>query len=115
MGKPHRTFTWVFKFPTVELIESSDEPLAQIARELGIVETMRRRWVQQFSEQGTEAFPGKWIEDFRLKPWADRFLMLRSALYGDGNENADRDDLSASQEMYKAVPHRQSGRKTVSA
>lgn len=47
------------------------------------------------------------IVDFRLKPWADRFLMLRSALYEDeGNENADSDMSSASQEVYKAVPHR---------
>jgi len=47
------------------------------------------------------------IVDFRLKPWADRFLMLRSALYEDeGNENADNHISSASQGVYKAVLHR---------
>lgn len=59
MGKAHRTFTREFKIQTVELIQSGNRPVAQIARELGIVETVLRRWVQQFSQQGETAFPGK--------------------------------------------------------
>jgi hypothetical protein len=27
------------------------------------------------------------IEDFQLKPWADRFLVLRASLYGDDDDN----------------------------
>lgn len=59
MGKAHRTFSREFKIQTVELIQTSGKPLAQVARELGIVETVLRRWMQQFSQAGAEAFPGK--------------------------------------------------------
>lgn len=40
------------------------------------------------------------IVDFRLKPWADRFLVLRAALYEEGDPNKN-----ASQEEKRGMPH----------
>ncbi len=46
------------------------------------------------------------IVDFRLKPWADRFLVLRAALYEDENGSTEpkNDDASAGQEQRQALP-----------
>jgi len=41
------------------------------------------------------------IVDFRLKPWADRFLVLRAALY----EDSDRNKKASPQEVKRNMPH----------
>jgi hypothetical protein len=48
------------------------------------------------------------IVDFRLKPWADRFLTLRAALYEDknGSTEPENDTASAGQELRQAMPPR---------
>jgi transposase len=58
MTKMQRTFTREFKLEAVKLAQSSDKPLAQISRDLGIAETTLQRWRRQFIEQGEQAFPG---------------------------------------------------------
>jgi len=42
----------------VHLLQVSEKPLAQIARELGIAESRLQHWRKLFSEQGEQAFPG---------------------------------------------------------
>ncbi|HEX2621623.1 MAG TPA: hypothetical protein VHL11_15800, partial [Phototrophicaceae bacterium] len=42
------------------------------------------------------------ITDFRLKPWADRFLVLRTALYED---EATKQNSSSTEGMRNDVPH----------
>src|SRR5215469_10376540 len=58
MQKAQRTFTREFKVEAVQLAKSSEKPLTQIARDLGIAESTLHHWCKQFSEQGEQAFPG---------------------------------------------------------
>lgn len=58
MQKEQRTFTREFKGEAVQLAKSSQKPLTQIARDLGIADSTLHHWCQLFSEQGEQAFPG---------------------------------------------------------
>ena len=51
-----RRFDRDFKLSAVKLLESSARPLAQIARSLGIHESMLRRWRNQVRAKGKAAF-----------------------------------------------------------
>ena len=42
----------------VQLVQTSQKPLAQIARDLGIADGTLHHWRKLFSEQGEQAFPG---------------------------------------------------------
>lgn len=52
----YRHFDRAFKLSAVKLAESSDLPLAQIARSLGIHDSMLRRWRTQVRAKGSAAF-----------------------------------------------------------
>lgn len=58
MQKTQRTFTREFKVEAVKLVQSSQKPLSQIARDLGIADSTLHHWCKQLSEQGEQAFPG---------------------------------------------------------
>jgi transposase len=58
MQKTQRTYTREFKVEAVQLAKSSEKPLTQIARDLGIADSTLHHWCKQFSEQGEQAFPG---------------------------------------------------------
>jgi transposase len=58
MPKDQRTFTKEFKLEAVQLLKSSNKPLAQIARDLGIADSTLHHWRKLFTEQGEQAFPG---------------------------------------------------------
>lgn len=51
-----RDFDRDFKLSAVKLAESSDLPLAQLARSLGIHDSMLRRWRNLVRAQGEAAF-----------------------------------------------------------
>lgn len=53
-----RIFSREYKIEAVQLVEQSDIPLAQVARNLGINPNMLYRWRNQFSESDKTAFPG---------------------------------------------------------
>jgi transposase len=55
IGK-RRHYDRAFKLAAVRLLESSDKPLVQVARELGISGSMLRRWREQVKERGGAAF-----------------------------------------------------------
>jgi transposase len=55
MGK-RRSFDRSFKVSAVELAESSELPFVQIARRLGIHDSMLRRWRNQVQAKGPAAF-----------------------------------------------------------
>lgn len=62
MAEPRRQFTPEFKLEAVRLATSSDKPLAQVARELGILPNLLRNWRRQVEsqagQQNTTVFPG---------------------------------------------------------
>ena len=51
-----RHFDRDFKLNAVQLLESSDLPLVQVARSLGIHDSMLRRWRNQVRASGTSVF-----------------------------------------------------------
>jgi transposase len=55
-GRKRRSYDGDFKISAVWLLESSDEPLEQVARSLGISGSMLRRWRNQVNEKGPESF-----------------------------------------------------------
>ncbi|WP_420820281.1 IS3 family transposase [Seongchinamella sediminis] len=53
-----RRYSPEYKQEAVRLVQQSDTPVSEIARNLGINDNMLRRWVKQASEPGKSAFPG---------------------------------------------------------
>lgn len=56
MAEKRQQYDGHFKLSAVRLLESSDKPLLQVARELGISGSMLRRWRTQVREKGAGAF-----------------------------------------------------------
>ena len=54
-----KIFSKEFKLEAVRLLETSDKPAADIARELGIQRNQLYKWQEQLRAKGKEAFPGK--------------------------------------------------------
>jgi transposase len=57
--KEKRRYTREFKLETVRLYEASGKSMRTIEQELGITPYLLSKWVQQFRERETAAFPGK--------------------------------------------------------
>jgi len=57
MGR--RKFSREFKLEAVRLIKEQGVSYAQARRDLGVHESVLRRWVNQADEAGNQAFPGK--------------------------------------------------------
>jgi transposase len=81
MGK-RRKFTNEFKLEAVRLVEASDRPRAQLARELGLCESVLDRWVKQFGRQldGTRRTPEEHAEVLRLRRDLARVTLERDIL-----------------------------------
>ena len=56
--KPYRTFTREFKLEAVRLMQESERPAAEIARELGIPRNRLYKWKEQLARRGDQAFTG---------------------------------------------------------
>lgn len=53
-----RTFSQEYKHDAVQLACSSDEPVSQVARELGISPNLLSRGCREAKAEGGQAFPG---------------------------------------------------------
>ena len=53
---PRRQYDGNFKLSAVKLAEKRDSPLTQIARQLGIHDSMLRRWCHQVCLHGEDVF-----------------------------------------------------------
>jgi transposase len=73
MVKKRNKYTREFKLEAVRLSEESEEPAAEIARQLGIRPNLLYRWREQFLKDGEEAFPGQG----KLRPGDDEVRRLR--------------------------------------
>jgi len=58
MPKQQKTYTQEFKREAVQLVKSSGKPMSQVARELGISDSVLYHWIKQLADQGEQAFPG---------------------------------------------------------
>jgi transposase len=81
MGK-RRQFTNEFKMEAVRLVEASGRPRAQIARELGVCDSVLDRWVKQFGPRpdGSRVTPDDREELIRLRKENQRLTMERDIL-----------------------------------
>lgn len=53
-----KRYTKEFKEEAVRLLESSDKPAAELARELGVRRNQLYKWKEQLTKKGDAAFPG---------------------------------------------------------
>lgn len=51
MANKHRTYTTDFKREAVRLLETSEKPVAQLARELGLNSNLLYRWRNEFGSE----------------------------------------------------------------
>ena len=77
-----RRFTNEFKLEAVGLAEKGEVPVAQVARDLGLHETVLRRWRQQFGPcaDGTRMTPEEREELIRLRREVRRVTEERDIL-----------------------------------
>ena len=59
MGKPRRSFTREFKAEAVKLVTENGRSFAEAAANLGIAESLLRKWKKDLGGQGDQAFPSK--------------------------------------------------------
>ena len=53
-----RKFSAEYKQEAVLLVQQSESPISEIARNLGLNDNVLRRWVKEHAEPGKQAFPG---------------------------------------------------------
>ena len=53
-----RTFTREFKIEAVKMVLEHNRSVAEVARSLGIRDTLLRNWVNDSKDRGEQAFPG---------------------------------------------------------
>jgi len=54
-----KVFTKEFKLEAVRLLEGSERPAAELARELGIARNRLYKWQQEVRNKAERAFPGR--------------------------------------------------------
>jgi len=57
--KPYQRYTKEFKLEAIRLADESEQPVTQVARELGLRVNQIYKWKQQLEAKGEAAFPGK--------------------------------------------------------
>jgi transposase len=53
-----KKYTSEFKREAVRLMESSEKPSSEVARQLGVGRNQLYKWKEQMDKRGAEAFPG---------------------------------------------------------
>ena len=86
MAKVQKVYPREFKEQAVHLAQTSGKPIAQVARELGISDTLIPEWRKELAQQGKDAFPGSGHqtpleeENRRLKRELERVQQARDIL-----------------------------------
>lgn len=80
--RKRREFTNEFKLEAVKLAERGEVPVAQVARDLGLHETVLRRWMQRYGKRsnGTRLTPDEHEELIRLRREVRRVTEERDIL-----------------------------------
>lgn len=71
-----KIFTSEFKREAVRLMESSEKPASDLARQLGVRRNQLYKWKEQLGKRGAKAFPGSG----RQKGEMDELTRLRQEL-----------------------------------
>jgi transposase len=59
MSRKYKRYTKAFKQEAVQLAETADRPVTQVARELGIRVNQIYKWKKEIEAKAGDAFPGK--------------------------------------------------------
>lgn len=70
-----RRFSPEYKQEAVLLVQQSDSPISEIARNLGLNNNVLRRWVKEHTEPGRKVFPG------HGNPRDEEIAQLKKELY----------------------------------
>ena len=73
MGRKRNQYTKEYKVEAVRLIVEEGRSISEVARELGIAQSLLHRWKKKYEEGEIEPFPGKG----RLSPEDDELRQLR--------------------------------------
>lgn len=88
MGSTRRKFTPEYKAEAVQFVITSGQPVAEVARNLGIVETTLGNWVAKAREKGdVKEKPGRLqspVSGGGPRRWCWSGLVLPGALIWDG-------------------------------
>lgn len=57
--RPYKTYPVEFKLEAIRMMEASDRPAAEIARELGLRRNQLYKWREQLQKKGDKAFSGR--------------------------------------------------------
>jgi len=101
MSDHRRKFDREFKVEAVRLISRGDKTLSQVARDLGIHETVLSRWKRQIADDPAFSFPGKG----RLKPADEEMRQLRKQVR---DLTEERDILKKALAIFSKNPDRNS-------
>lgn len=93
-----RRYSAEFKRSAVELALKRQEPITQIAHNLGIHSIMLHRWIKEFQDDQTYAFPG----NGKLKEPDEEIRQLKRRLR-DAEE--ERDILKKALGIFSKHPH----------
>ena len=74
MAKQRRTSTREFKVEAIRRITEQGRSLAEVARDLGLGESLLRSWEQALAAEGEQAFPG----NGKLPPLEEELRRLRA-------------------------------------
>jgi transposase len=58
MAKTRQTFPQEFKVQAVKLVTAQGKSVAEVARDLGLSDSLLRGWKRTLAEGGEQAFPG---------------------------------------------------------
>jgi transposase len=84
MAKQRRKYTPEFKEEIVKLITEQGKSVTEVSRDLEIHDSVIRRWVKTYKEEGTKGFPG----NGRMRPEDAKYKALQKELYDLREENA---------------------------
>ena len=73
MGRKRNQYTKEYKIEAVRLIVDEGRPISEVARELGIAQSLLHRWKKKYEEGEIEPFPGQG----RLSPEDEELRRLR--------------------------------------
>ena len=59
IGRKRNQYTKEYKIEAVRLIVDEGRPISEVARELGIAQSLLHRWKKKYEEGEIEPFPGK--------------------------------------------------------
>jgi len=76
-------FTAEYKKEIIRLITEGGKKVTDVAKDIGVTETSVRRWLNQYGEHGTNAFPGKG----HLRPEDEKLRKLKRELADIKEEN----------------------------